>query len=133
MMSAEEGDSKYLAPEVLNGKPTKASDIFSLGMTILEAATDLDVPSNGQAWHSIREGEIPDRFFIGCSTELRALIGMMLSKDPSLRPTTDELLEFPAVKKRLVMRHLFIKTIEAVSFSFFKNFKFQINFGPKKF
>ena len=33
---AEEGDSKYLALEILNNPPTKAADIFSVGMTILE-------------------------------------------------------------------------------------------------
>uniref|UniRef100_A0A915DBR9 non-specific serine/threonine protein kinase n=1 Tax=Ditylenchus dipsaci TaxID=166011 RepID=A0A915DBR9_9BILA len=52
---AVEGDSKYLAKEVLNDKPTKAADIFSLGMTILELATDLDLPNNGVFWHELRE------------------------------------------------------------------------------
>ena len=36
---AEEGDSRYLAEEVLNSYPTKASDIFSLGAIILEVGT----------------------------------------------------------------------------------------------
>lgn len=36
MATVEEGDSKYLAPEVLNNPPTQAADIFSIGMSILE-------------------------------------------------------------------------------------------------
>ncbi|CAB3411289.1 unnamed protein product [Caenorhabditis bovis] len=109
--SAEEGDSKYLAPEVLNGSPSKASDIFSLGMTILEAATDLDIPSNGENWHQIRNGQIPDRFFIGISKNMRFLIEWMLSSDPTERPTTSELLRQPCVKRRLFRRNAYIAFI----------------------
>lgn len=57
-----EGDSRYLAQEVLNDRPTKASDIFSLGMTILELATDLDLPSNGAYWHQIRQRIIDEKY-----------------------------------------------------------------------
>ena len=39
-----EGDKLYLAPEVLQGRYGKAADVFSLGMTILEAATNIVVP-----------------------------------------------------------------------------------------
>lgn len=106
--SAEEGDSKYLAPEVLNGKPTFASDIFSLGVTILEAATDLDVPSSGDAWHQIRNGQIPERFFVGISTDLRVLIEQMIDKDPMRRPTSDCLRKHRSMKKRLETRRMYI-------------------------
>ena len=39
-----EGDKLYLAPEVLQGRYGKAADVFSLGMTILETATNIVVP-----------------------------------------------------------------------------------------
>ena len=39
------GDSKYIAPEVITGHLTKAADIFSLGLSILELACDLDLPT----------------------------------------------------------------------------------------
>ncbi|CAI5448298.1 unnamed protein product [Caenorhabditis angaria] len=110
--SAEEGDSKYLAPEVLNGAPSKASDIFSLGVTILEAATDLDIPSNGESWHQIRNGEIPDRFFVGISVELRFIIQWMLSSTPSIRPTTKELLKQNGIRRRIWKRTLYVKSVE---------------------
>lgn len=118
MKSAEEGDSKYLAPEVLNGRPTKSSDIFSLGMTILEATTDLDVPSNGDSWHQIRNGQIPDRFFAGISTDLRSLIALMLDSDPRIRPTSRDLLDHPVIKKKLMKRGTYVKCISIVSYSF---------------
>ena len=37
----EEGDGKYVAPELLNGhvEPTPAADIYSLGATLYECAT----------------------------------------------------------------------------------------------
>ena len=39
-----EGDKLYLAPEVLQGRYGKAADVFSLGMTLLEAASNIVVP-----------------------------------------------------------------------------------------
>ena len=50
---------------MLNDKPSKAADIFSLGMTILELATDLELPSNGVFWHELRK-KIIDEKYIKC-------------------------------------------------------------------
>ncbi|CAI2326849.1 unnamed protein product [Caenorhabditis sp. 36 PRJEB53466] len=112
--TAEEGDSKYLAQEVLNGQPSKASDIFSLGVTLLEAATDLDIPSNGDAWHQIRTGKIPERFFEGISSDMKFLITWMLDANPARRPTTTQLLHFPSVKRRLLRRMVFVKYVHII-------------------
>lgn len=57
-----EGDSRYIAPELLQGCFTKAADIFSLGITILELACNLDLPKNGYLWHKLRCGVLPDEF-----------------------------------------------------------------------
>jgi hypothetical protein len=57
-----EGDSKYLAREVLNSCVTKESVIFSLGLSILQVATDLYLPSSGQRWHDIRDLNIDPKF-----------------------------------------------------------------------
>ena len=54
-----EGDPKYLAPELMSGHFTRAADIFSLGITILELATDLDLPRGGSSWHQLRSGQVP--------------------------------------------------------------------------
>lgn len=54
-MAGKEGDSQYLAAEVLMGVPTKATDVFSLGLTIFQLATDLCLPQGGtERWHDLR-------------------------------------------------------------------------------
>ncbi|KAK6055808.1 kinase domain protein [Cooperia oncophora] len=62
MDSAEEGDKYYMAPEILNNPPTTAADVYSLGMTLLELATSVDLDKDKQ---SIRNGEIPTKWFGG--------------------------------------------------------------------
>lgn len=59
---AMEGDAKYLAAEVMQGKFTKAADVFSLGISMLELATDISLPANGQLWHELRDGTFPLEF-----------------------------------------------------------------------
>lgn len=56
---AIDGDSRYLAAEVIRGEFSKAADIFSLGMTVFDCITDIVLPSEGQAWHNLRF-DIPD-------------------------------------------------------------------------
>ena len=38
---------------------------FSLGITILELASDLDLPRGGDLWHELRSGKLPDEFLVG--------------------------------------------------------------------
>lgn len=59
LKNASEGDAKYLAPELMEGKFTKAADVFSLGISLLELATDISLPANGQLWHDLRDGVFP--------------------------------------------------------------------------
>lgn len=54
----EEGDSRYLAKEVLNiesGVDLTKADIFSLGMTAYEMLTLEVLPNNGEHWRRVRE------------------------------------------------------------------------------
>ena len=52
--------TRYLAPEALQGRFTKACDVFSLGITMLELACNLDLPRHGDLWQKIRmEGPDP--------------------------------------------------------------------------
>lgn len=60
--SLDEGDCRYLAPEVLNHRPTQQADIYSMGITVFELATDMDLPQRGRYWVYIRQGRVQRRF-----------------------------------------------------------------------
>ncbi|ETN74438.1 hypothetical protein NECAME_12987, partial [Necator americanus] len=92
----EEGDAKYLAPEVLNASPTKAADVFSIGITILEVTTDLDLPSRG------------------VSKDLTRLIKWLMSPDPAARPTTSQALSDSAIASRATMRSFYLAYHQAM-------------------
>ncbi|KAI1715606.1 protein kinase domain-containing protein [Ditylenchus destructor] len=99
-----EGDNKYLAQEVLNDKPTKASDIFSLGMTILELATDLELPKNGVFWEELRALIIDDKYTKHLTKGMNRILAWMIHPDPKLRPSATELLHDPDIKKHSLKR-----------------------------
>ena len=103
---AVEGDPRYLASEILESRKfTKAADIFSLGVTILELACDLDLPKHGPLWHTLRE-DGPDPTITGkLSQDLRRVIQLMMTNYPDRRPTVKQLLALPSVQKALARRH----------------------------
>jgi membrane-associated tyrosine/threonine-specific cdc2-inhibitory kinase len=113
LQTAVEGDGRYLAPELLTGrftKPsecfTKAVDIFSLGMTMLELACDLDL--SNIAMHDtieqIRKGRIPKTCRRYISDNLFRFLSSMLNPDPNQRPTADDLLNSHYMKFKLCQR-----------------------------
>lgn len=51
-----EGDRRYIAPEILQGKLDKPADIFSLGLIMFEIASNVWLPDNGPHWVALREG-----------------------------------------------------------------------------
>ncbi|EDW69348.2 membrane-associated tyrosine- and threonine-specific cdc2-inhibitory kinase [Drosophila virilis] len=96
---ATEGDSRYMAPEILQGQFSKAADIFSLGIAMLELACYMDLPSNGPLWHELRQGKLPEEFINTISVELQQVIKCMMSPEPRLRPTTEQLLSHPRLQR----------------------------------
>lgn len=98
--SIEEGDSKYLASEAMKGKITKAADIFSLGITMFEAATGMDLPQRGETYHKLRHNQIDDLYFNGISDDLVKIIKSMMEADFSRRPMVDQLLQLDVVRAR---------------------------------
>uniref|UniRef100_T1JYP1 Membrane-associated tyrosine- and threonine-specific cdc2-inhibitory kinase n=1 Tax=Tetranychus urticae TaxID=32264 RepID=T1JYP1_TETUR len=111
-----EGDPKYLAKELMQGKFTKAADIFSLGITTLELACDLEVPSNGNGWHQLREGKMPEHFFNKLTPELRKVILNMMHPDYKRRWTAEELLEYPPISRISRKRRYWIKWRSSLNF-----------------
>ena len=43
---------------------------ISLGITLLELASDLDLPRGGDTWHQLRNGQLPDVFTQGLQINL---------------------------------------------------------------
>ncbi|XP_035221405.1 membrane-associated tyrosine- and threonine-specific cdc2-inhibitory kinase-like [Stegodyphus dumicola] len=96
---AIEGDPRYIAPELMQGIFTKAADIFSLGITILELACDLDLPQGDEMWHQLRKLEIPAEFLKGLSFELCEVIFAMMEPDYLKRPTVADIFQIDSVNK----------------------------------
>eukprot|EP00931_Biecheleriopsis_adriatica_P089974 TRINITY_DN64029_c0_g1_i1.p1 TRINITY_DN64029_c0_g1~~TRINITY_DN64029_c0_g1_i1.p1 ORF type:complete len:601 (-),score=141.90 TRINITY_DN64029_c0_g1_i1:114-1916(-) len=101
------GTPFYLSPEICQEKPYSfKSDVWSLGCVLYELATlhhAFDADSMQGLVLKILRGvppEVPSLF----SQEFKALIKEMLQKNPSNRPTIDEVLQRPTV--RSVIRQL---------------------------
>lgn len=95
--SAVEGDSRYIAPEVLRGHFSTAADVFSLGVCCLELACGLELSANGPLWQNLRQGVLPDEFLRTLSNEMQQLIRSMMHPNPLQRPSVDTLLSHPTL------------------------------------
>lgn len=89
-----EGDSRYMAPEMLNeeyGELNKC-DIFSLGATLYEICLGRELPANGQEWHEIRNGMLDPEALKVYSPSMQELVRLMLQRDPVRRPSAQALI-----------------------------------------
>jgi len=101
-----EGDKVYLAPEVLQGKYSKAADVFSFGMTILETASNIIVPDQGEDWHRLRQEDF-SQVDLDDSPELLDIIRQMMRTDPLLRMSAQAICDHPVVSRaRVIMEHV---------------------------
>lgn len=91
----EEGDCRYMAKEVLSQDYTnlQKSDMFSLGVTIYEAAGGGPLPKNGPEWHALRSGMISPLPHI--SKEFHQLLLLMMHPNPELRPSSTTIFNHP--------------------------------------
>ncbi|ESO92215.1 hypothetical protein LOTGIDRAFT_93229, partial [Lottia gigantea] len=91
----EEGDCRYLPRELLNEDYDllSKSDIFSLALSIYEAASNQNLPKNGEDWHLIRDGYLPS--LPGYSTQFHSLLKSMIHPDPKERPSALALVQHP--------------------------------------
>lgn len=120
IMDREEGDREYLCPEALHdATPGPETDIFSLGILTLEAALNVCLPSNGDAWVKLRSDDYSDldehyvqREQVVGTTELPVVSGRLLTtikqmmlSSPQWRIKLDEVLALlPIVRAAEAMR-----------------------------
>ena len=97
-----EGDSMFISPELFykdRDRITKKTDIFSLGLSIFQILTNLDLPKNGIQWQLIRTVGIPKDFlekipeFGGDNEIFKKLIISMTNYKANDRPDLDIILK----------------------------------------
>ena len=104
MITGQVGTPFFTAPEIWNEEPYNYKcDIWSIGCIIYEM-TSLTLPFKGDTIESLYENiisknfkPIPDFY----SEDLKKIISFMLIFDPSERPSTDLLLNYPRIKEEL--------------------------------
>jgi len=99
-LTPEEGDCRYMAPELLlmdvNCSQLHKADIFSLGLSLYEAASLKNLPKNSfddPEYEKIRNGNLP--YLNQYSREFNSLISSMVNPDPLLRPSSSKLVKTP--------------------------------------
>ncbi|MEN2497997.1 MAG: Protein kinase, membrane associated tyrosine threonine 1 [Marteilia pararefringens] len=90
----QEGDSKYLALEVLkHGHVTLKADIFSLAMSILELINGVELPRNGKIWQSLRHEDTTNVYFVKLPPNIRPIVESMMRFEPQQRPECQEIID----------------------------------------
>jgi serine/threonine protein kinase len=94
------GDARYLPREILlnNFKNLPKADIFSLGATALECMLAQRLEAEGEEWHRLRDGHIPEEEMrYHYSEQLIRVIRDMMHPEPERRPAAETILtyEFP--------------------------------------
>jgi len=113
MIIGQIGTPFYTAPEIWEEEPYNYKcDIWSIGCIIYEMAS-LTLPFKGNTIDSLYENimskkikPIPDFY----SEDLKKIINYMLMFDPSKRPSTDILLNYPRIKEESAkLKDIYIK------------------------
>ncbi|MFI9782811.1 PQQ-binding-like beta-propeller repeat protein [Kitasatospora sp. NPDC051984] len=88
------GTPSYLSPEQALARPIgPAADVFSLGSTLVHAATGAGPFGGGQPIEVVRRVAAEEPDLSGVPTGLRLLVAACLAKDPADRPTPRQLVD----------------------------------------
>ena len=97
-LAPEEGDCRYMAPELflmdVDRSQLQKADIFSLGLTLYEAASLTSLPKNsfdGSLYEELRNGQLP--YLSNYSKRFNHLISSMIQSKPSERPSASKLIK----------------------------------------
>merc|ERR1719219_541060 len=99
----EEGDCRYMAPEllehVINRELLAKADIFSLGLTLFEAASLRELPKNSLEdleYENLKAGQLP--YLEGYSKDFNNLLKAMVNPDPRARPSASKLASLQSLR-----------------------------------
>ena len=118
------GTSHYLAPEVFAGKYTQASDIWSCGALLYALLVGVP-PFTGKTDLEVRKKVakglpgFKEKAWAKISNHGKRVVRLMLTTDPSKRPSAGEILKDPWVKQTLK----FLDISKPMVVRTFKNFK----------
>ena len=92
--SVEEGDSRFLAREMLDWAPVEdltKCDIYSVGLSAYELTSNKSVPSHGEEWQMLRSNRwtMP----VGVEGEICDIMSACMHSDPKARPAAEGCLD----------------------------------------
>ncbi|OAF69477.1 Myt1 kinase [Intoshia linei] len=100
-----EGDTKYLAPEILKCIVTFAADIYSFGITIFELASNTSIPPSGTRWVKIINKKSFPMFAIkNHNSELSKLIYDCLNPNYKDRPSIYQIINQEFIRSKINQR-----------------------------
>ena len=144
-----EGDSIFISPELFykdKDTITSKTDIFSLGLSILQILTNIELPKNGLTWQLIRTAGVPKEFFEqipyfdGDNQIFKNLILAMTSYKSQNRPDLESILNdkenYPYLDERyqLVLNNKYVTKINLNSLENFRrdSYDFSSSIGDFK-
>ncbi|KAM0685470.1 mitosis inhibitor protein kinase swe1 [Conglomerata obtusa] len=89
----EDGDKRYMPPEILLNKGYVSGDIYSLGLIYLELLSGIVLPNTGDEWLKLRKNHFGSLRLTKIQKSEKSLILKMIDKDYAKRITAGELVK----------------------------------------
>mmetsp|Transcript_7513 Transcript_7513/g.14694 ORF Transcript_7513/g.14694 Transcript_7513/m.14694 type:complete len:700 (+) Transcript_7513:510-2609(+) len=92
----DEGDKRYLSREMLQGnlQDLTKSDVFALGVSMYELASDRQLPTGGEEYQAMREGRFAP-LPAAISPAMCELLAAMMHPDATQRPSAADIVRHP--------------------------------------
>lgn len=94
-LGGEDGDRIYISLEALNGLKSTKSDMFSLGLSMFQISTNVDLEKDDKMREKVKNGEFNDfkREFSAYPAKLSGIIFNLLDKESEIRKSADSLIK----------------------------------------